>query len=48
MFRDYGFREVDFVSPDGHVFCVGTQRLARPPDAFVAGVSMFTFFGDGS
>jgi hypothetical protein len=48
MFRDSGFREVDFVAPQDHFFCVGTQQLERPPAPLVVDVSMFTFSGDGA
>jgi hypothetical protein len=47
-FRDCGFREVDFATPQDYVFCVGTQQLVRPPDPFVADVAMFAFSGDGA
>ena len=44
-FVDAGFDEVAFESPDGFVFGVGVNRLARAPGPFVPGVKMFDFVG---
>jgi hypothetical protein len=38
-----GFDEVAFDGPDGLVFGVGVNQLARPPDPFEPGVKMFDF-----
>jgi hypothetical protein len=48
MFAESSFREVVFATPKSYVFCVGTQQLNRPPDPFVADVTMFAFAGDGT
>jgi hypothetical protein len=48
MFLDCGFREVTLATPEGYVFCVGTEQLERPPDPFAAGVTMFRFANGGT
>jgi hypothetical protein len=47
MFQDAGFHEADFVTSRDSFMCVGTQQLARQPDPFASGVTMFAFSGDG-
>jgi len=44
-FVDAGFTEVAFEGPDGFVFGVGVNRLARDPEPFRPGVKMFDFVG---
>ncbi len=48
MFDEHGFSEVAFAAPADYVYCVGTHQLARAPDPFEPGVTMFTFSGDGA
>jgi hypothetical protein len=47
-FRDSGFEEVAFDTTPDTYLSVGTARLVTEPRAFVPGVRMFTFTGDGS
>jgi hypothetical protein len=44
-FDDTGFNEVAFEGPDGFIFGVGVNRLARDPEPFAHGVKMFDFVG---
>jgi hypothetical protein len=44
-FVDAGFNEVAFEGPEGFVFGVGVNRLARDPEPFRPGVKMFDFVG---
>jgi len=43
-----GFDEVGFDTEPGFLYAVGTHRLAAPARAFVPGVTLFRFHGDGS
>jgi hypothetical protein len=45
LFVDAGFTEVAFEAPDGFIFGVGVNRLARDPEPFQPGVKMFDFVG---
>jgi len=47
-FADAGFEEVGFEAPDGYVFGVGVHRLVGPARPLAAGLSFFTFTGDGA
>jgi hypothetical protein len=44
-FDDAGFDEAAFECPDGFVFGVGVNRLARPPEPYEPDVKMFEFVG---
>lgn len=44
-FADAGFEEIAFDAPDGFLFGVGRQRLARTPDPFAPATTLFTFVG---
>jgi len=44
-FVDAGFTEVAFEAPEGFIFGVGVNRLARDPEPFRPGVKMFDFVG---
>jgi len=44
-FADAGFDEVAFEGPEGFIFGVGVNRLARDPDPFVPDVKLFDFVG---
>ena len=44
-FVDAGFNEVTFEGPEGFIFGVGVNRLARDPEPFEPGVKMFEFLG---
>jgi hypothetical protein len=44
-FVDAGFDEVAFEGPEGFVFGVGVNRLARDPEPFRPGEQMFEFVG---
>ncbi len=44
-FGDAGFAEVAFESPDGFIFGVGVNRLARDPEPFEPDKLMFDFVG---
>jgi hypothetical protein len=44
-FVDAGFDEVAFEGPEGFVFGVGVNRLARLPEPFEPDVKMFSFVG---
>ena len=47
-FGHAGYAEVAFAAPEPFVFTVGTHRLDRAPDPYVAGPRMFDFIGDGA
>jgi hypothetical protein len=42
-FTEAGFREVAFETADEFIFTVGVTRLARDPDPFVPGATLFEF-----
>jgi hypothetical protein len=42
-FVDAGFDEITFEGPEGFIFGVGVNRLARDPEPFEPGVKMFEF-----
>jgi hypothetical protein len=44
-FVDAGFAEVAFESPEGFIFGVGVNRLARDPEPYEPGKRMFDFIG---
>jgi hypothetical protein len=46
-FAESGFEERSWVAPDDALFGVGVHRLTASPAAFVDGVRMFDFVGDG-
>ena len=43
-FEDAGFEELSFDAPDEYRYRVGVNRLTRPPEPFVPGVTLFRFF----
>jgi hypothetical protein len=47
-FADTGFKEIDFVTPDGFIFGIGVNRFAGAPRPFVPGKQYFDFVGYGA
>ncbi|HEY5014385.1 MAG TPA: SAM-dependent methyltransferase [Acidimicrobiia bacterium] len=44
-FREAGFAEIGFESPEGFLFGVGVEQLVAQPPPFAPGIEMFTFVG---